>query len=143
MSYARFGDNSDVYVFAHVGGGFECCACSIGPMVNTIMTKGRKDHILFGAVKACTKCSGVGCKECQMHGSVNIKTRSGMIAHLKKHIKNGDKVPSYAIESLSREIKKEGELNDPYFEDGYDGPVLIDIKTGKVKKVTDLTENKK
>jgi len=28
MSYARFGwDNSDVYVFLHVGGFIECCAC--------------------------------------------------------------------------------------------------------------------
>jgi hypothetical protein len=28
MSYARFGwDGSDVYVFAHVGGFLECCAC--------------------------------------------------------------------------------------------------------------------
>jgi len=28
MSYARFGwDDSDVYVFLHVGGFIECCAC--------------------------------------------------------------------------------------------------------------------
>lgn len=30
MSYARFGwDGSSVYLFEHVGGGLECCACSI------------------------------------------------------------------------------------------------------------------
>ena len=29
MSYARFGEASNVYVYAHVGGFIECCACSI------------------------------------------------------------------------------------------------------------------
>ena len=31
MSYCRFAWNgSDVYVFEHVDGGYECCGCSIG-----------------------------------------------------------------------------------------------------------------
>lgn len=29
MAYARFGWGSDVYVFAHVHGGYCCCACSM------------------------------------------------------------------------------------------------------------------
>ena len=29
MSYARFSRDSDVYVFAHVEGGYECCACGL------------------------------------------------------------------------------------------------------------------
>ena len=32
MSYARFGhDNSDVYVFAHIGGYVQCCGCMLAP----------------------------------------------------------------------------------------------------------------
>ena len=27
MSYARFTSDSDVYVFEHVEGGYECCGC--------------------------------------------------------------------------------------------------------------------
>lgn len=28
MSYARWGENSSVYVYAHVGGFIDCCACA-------------------------------------------------------------------------------------------------------------------
>lgn len=31
MSYARFDETSDVYVFMHVDGWLECCFCSLGP----------------------------------------------------------------------------------------------------------------
>jgi hypothetical protein len=31
MSYCRFGqDDSDIYLFDHVAGYFECCGCSLG-----------------------------------------------------------------------------------------------------------------
>lgn len=30
MSYCRFGRNSDVYMYEHVDGFIECCACNIG-----------------------------------------------------------------------------------------------------------------
>lgn len=30
MSYARFSEHSDVYVFATFGGYVECCACAFG-----------------------------------------------------------------------------------------------------------------
>ena len=30
MSYARFSETSDVYVFAHVGGFVQCCGCALG-----------------------------------------------------------------------------------------------------------------
>lgn len=29
MAYFRFGEGSDVYMYNHVGGGIECCMCSI------------------------------------------------------------------------------------------------------------------
>lgn len=31
MSYARFGADSDVYLFAHVAGFVQCCGCSLRP----------------------------------------------------------------------------------------------------------------
>lgn len=31
MSYARFSDNSDVYVFLHCNGWLECCGCLLEP----------------------------------------------------------------------------------------------------------------
>lgn len=140
MSYARFGwNNSDVYVFAHVGGGFECCACSIGPLVKSIYTTGYKDHPLFGDVEPCKHCNGEGCEKCMMHGSVRLDTRSEMIAHLEDHIKQGDNVPSSAIEELKKELKEEGEYNEALFPD-YDGPVAFDIKEGTVKKLTDIID---
>jgi hypothetical protein len=30
MSFARFGPESDVYVYAHVGGFVQCCGCLLG-----------------------------------------------------------------------------------------------------------------
>lgn len=30
MSYARFSADSDVYVYAHIGGFVECCGCRLG-----------------------------------------------------------------------------------------------------------------
>lgn len=140
MSYARFSPESDVYVFPHVGGGFECCACKMGDLVKTVFTTGYKNHPLFGNVEPCQYCHGEGCEECMMCGSTRLETRSEMIAHLEEHIKNGDKVPAYAIESLKRELEKEGERNEPLFDDGYDGPALVDFNAGTVKKLTDLSD---
>lgn len=36
MSYARFGSDSHVYVYARTGGGIDCCRCAIydGDIVN-------------------------------------------------------------------------------------------------------------
>jgi len=31
VSYARFAEDSDVYVYLHVDGWLECCFCSLGP----------------------------------------------------------------------------------------------------------------
>lgn len=35
MSYARFGYNSDVYVFMHVGNWLECCMCILSHEENS------------------------------------------------------------------------------------------------------------
>jgi len=140
MSYARFGEYSDVYVFAHVGGGFECCGCRISKPVKSVFTCGYKDHPLFGDVEPCEHCNGDGCEHCMMPGNTRLNTRSEMISHLKEHKKAGHKVPNYTINRLKEEIKTEGETNEPLFDDGYDGPVAIDFKKGKVSKLDDLLE---
>jgi hypothetical protein len=56
------------------------------------------------------------------------------------HRDNGDEVPEYAFTALREELKTEGEENEPYFDDGYDGPAIIDLKNGTVKKATDLLD---
>jgi hypothetical protein len=138
MSYVRFGPESNVYVFPHVGGGFECCGCSMGPLVKSIYTTGCKDHPLFGDVDPCPHCQGEGCEECMVGSSVRVNTRSEMIAHLNAHIKAGDKVPVHAIEALKEELKLKGEYNESLFGDGYDGPAILNLKDHSITKLTDL-----
>jgi len=138
MSYARFGDGSDIYVYSHVGGGFECCACTLANLTPTVFTEGCDDHPLFKHIEPCENCHGVGCDHCMMHGNTRVNTRSELITHIEDHIKAGHKVPEYVIERLRQELEEAGEENEPMFDDGYDGPVAIDFVKGTVKKLTDL-----
>jgi len=113
MSYTKFSDESDVYVFPHIDGGFVCCACRLTPTKKTIFTTGIKNHFFFGNIEPCEKCGGEGCIDCMIHGNFKIKTRSEVIKHLKKHIENGDNVPQRSIDILKKEIETKGEYNDP------------------------------
>lgn len=140
MSYCRF-SSGDVYLYAHVGGGFECCACRLADLVKTIFTEGCEDHFLFDDIDTCEECGGEGCDHCMMNGNTRLETRTECLEHLQKHRDAGDEVPEYAFEALREELAEEGEINEPYFEDGYDGPAIIDLKSGTVKKVTDLVED--
>jgi hypothetical protein len=141
VSYCRFSDG-DVYLYAHVGGGFECCACRLAEKVPTVFTVGCKDHPLLGDVEPCEKCNGEGCDDCMMPGSLRLQTRSECINHLQKHRDAGHKVPEYAFEYLRKEIEEEGEKNYPIFEDGYNGPVIFNISTGEMSKLLDPQEEK-
>jgi len=40
MSYCRFGEDSDVYVFEHVDGGWMCCGCWLDGRSTTTKTRG-------------------------------------------------------------------------------------------------------
>lgn len=137
MSYCRFSDG-DVYLYAHVGGGFECCGCSISDPVKSVFTKGYKGHPLLGNIEACEECAGEGCGACMMPGFAKLQTRSECLEHLQKHQDAGEDVPEYAFEMLREEIEKEGEKNDPYFEDGYSGPAVIDFAKGTIRKATEF-----
>lgn len=45
MSYARFGPESDVYVFAHIAGGFCCCGCMLNGEQMYDNQAGMLDHL--------------------------------------------------------------------------------------------------
>lgn len=140
MSYARFGERSDIYVYEHVGGFFECCACSLAKPVKSIFTVGCDDHPLFGNRPPCEKCGGEGCEDCMMPGNTHVKTRSELIEHVKEHIAAGHLVPDYVISNIQEDLATDGETTEPLFEDGYDGPAAIDFKTGKTMKLTELID---
>ena len=108
MSYCRFSDG-DVYMFDHVYGGIECCACRLAPFVPTIFTKGTDRPFLGQRVEPCEHCGGEGCKACMMHGSINFSTRSEALAHLLEHREAGHEVPDYAIEAMRRGLEEYGE----------------------------------
>ena len=45
MSYCRFGEHSDVYVFPSVGGWLECCGCILGEPWEHGSTQSMIDHL--------------------------------------------------------------------------------------------------
>ena len=139
MSYCRFSEG-DVYLYPHVGGGFECCGCSLTGKVATVFTKGVEHHPIFGTISACESCHGEGCDDCMMHGSLRLQTRTECLEHLQHHKEAGDNVPDYAFNRLKEELAEDGEKNDPLFDDGYDGPALFNIKTGEATKAFDPTK---
>jgi len=81
MAYCRF-SNGDVYLFETFEGGFECCACRLAPLGNTIFTgglrwqeyvrlsdkakeKGEKPgKVGFSPYDHCPDCDGEVCQSC-------------------------------------------------------------------------------
>ena len=104
MSYCRFSDG-DVYLFRHVGGYFQCCACSLAPLVNTLFSAG--GSFMGVPVEPCKACGGGGCSECQMHDNTNMKTAVETLKHLNAHVRAGHRVPRYALKRLRAEVKQE------------------------------------
>jgi hypothetical protein len=45
MAYARFSEDSDVYVYLDVGGFLACCGCSQGPSFSATTTEDMIDHL--------------------------------------------------------------------------------------------------
>ncbi|OLC10195.1 MAG: hypothetical protein AUH39_02680 [Chloroflexi bacterium 13_1_40CM_67_9] len=71
MSYARFGPDSDVYVYASTAGGVECCRCRF---IAETQEPPRNNAVMVD--------------------------EDEMIAHLKKHRRAGHRVPNEAFEEL-------------------------------------------
>ena len=74
MAYARWGKDSDVYVFEHVAGHYECCGCLIVP-------EDEDGESYF-------KCN----------------TPELMWNHLVEHTLRGDRVPQHAFDRLEGEF---------------------------------------
>ena len=128
MSYCRFSEG-DVYMYYHVGGFVECCACLLTPMIDTIFTKGFEGHSLFGTKGPCERCNGKGCSTCQMHGGLEFSTFQAALIHLKEHVEAGHSVPDRAFIALKAEIA--ANKIPTAITDGE--PILVDIQTGETR----------
>lgn len=76
MSYARFGENSDVYVFLSVAGHLECCSCAL-----VLRAKGGGSSFL-------------------------ASTTAGMLEHLEAHRLAGDEVDEGTLDGLKAEAEE-------------------------------------
>jgi hypothetical protein len=74
LSYCRFGNDSDVYLYEHINDFIQCCACRL-----TAATEHGFDNR-------------------------NFKTVWEAHAHLVEHQKAGHKVPKYALKRLRGEM---------------------------------------
>ncbi len=81
MSYARFGAESDVYVYRDSEWGFTCCACDLDP------AEGDREDI-YGR---------------------RFETRAELMAHMHRHAVAGDSVPAGLWGRLGRELWEEGD----------------------------------
>lgn len=75
MSYARFGDHSDVYIYEHVGGFIECCGC--------LLVEPENEQEIFGFYHA--------------------NTAREILSHIDEHLSKGHVVPDYCIDRIKKE----------------------------------------
>lgn len=118
MSYCRF-SSGDVYMYSHVGGFIECCACSLAPVEPTNMSG------LAAALGLNREDSPELFEDFDMNGSLQFDTRSEALAHLTAHREAGHKVPEYAFELLNKELTDLGESISP-MKVGDDG-MMVDL----------------
>jgi hypothetical protein len=104
MAYCRFGENSDVYLFGSMNGGYECCACRLAPLVPTIFTKGEAPWLKG----PCKHCGGNGCQSCLMHDSTMLKTPQDAVDHMLAHRKAGHRFRWQVIPILKAEARGRG-----------------------------------
>lgn len=78
MSYCRFSEESEVYVYHSVNGRFICCGCCLMEPV------------------------GAGL----VHYERSYGKREQLIEHLKKHIAAGHKVPARVFDRLEQEMRE-------------------------------------
>jgi hypothetical protein len=100
MSYCRFSENSDVYVYFSIYNNIECCMCSISKLEKSIFTDGYEKF----KISPCD-CDGKGCDKCMMPSNCDFVKYSDIIDHLYEHRKQGDKVPERVFEVLKTEKK--------------------------------------
>ena len=84
MSYSRFGEDSDVYIYLDVDGSIHCCGCPLEP------THGGNPNL--------------GMQDIKFHGTKQLWKYSDAIEHVKEHLNAGHRVPDYVIERLQNKI---------------------------------------
>lgn len=92
MSYCRFSDQSDVYLYQHVEGGIVCCACRLNKEI-----KGTYPPDFWLEELRNKPFSG-------HYEDSKFRTRGQALKHLNKHKEAGHKVSKYAIDRLNKEI---------------------------------------
>lgn len=83
MSYCRFGDDSDVYLYEHIDDFYECCSCRLM----------KKEIHSTGLIP-----------DFKMHKSKKMLNLNEVLFHLMKHKKKEHKVPDYALERVLDEL---------------------------------------
>lgn len=114
MSYCRFGE-ADIYLFADSSGGFTCCACYLLPkrfQVALSTHHGRKRF--WPLARKPTRLKPVARPRGWLARREQLRTRSGVLAHLQVHRAHGDFVPLEVDEQLIAERAMRGERDQPY-----------------------------
>lgn len=96
MAYCRFSEDSDVYMYWHVAGAIECCACKYTPVYEE--GKGPVINVYEGKeIRAVWK-----------EEFPEFETFDDAIAHLEKHRADGHLVPDRAFERLRKDKEEYG-----------------------------------
>ena len=80
MAYSRF-SNSDIYIYPHVSGYIECCACWLN--------EGQDEYSLYSA-------------------SVEITNDVDLARHLKEHAKAGHDMPDNLLQDILQDDDRYG-----------------------------------
>lgn len=119
MSYCRFG-SGDAYMFACGDGGITCCACHIVPLRFSVHY-GTGRNTLLDTLKKMGKPSRMALRKCPFLRQAKLKKKpiGGLVsvdpifdraedalAHLQRHMAQGDHIPDYAIDRLKEEIRQ-------------------------------------
>lgn len=87
MAYARFGKDSEIYLFLHVAGGLCCCACSLG--------------------QGWMETFADGVEHVKKHIEAGHKVPSGLIEWLEEEAKeNPNKLEAVDIDDLFPPLKE-------------------------------------
>lgn len=89
MDYARFGDDSDVFMLQTLGGYIECSSCKMSKKKPIKHPNGKTSWVRQDQI---------------------FTKRSEALKHLLSHHIKGHKVPNYAIKRLQDEIKSVGDI---------------------------------
>ena len=118
MSYCRFGE-ADIYLFLHVGGGIECCMCSLANRQKFVVVEGKPTRLKFAKKSAIAhklarkrreyvenvlKPSYLKRKYGYFYTPVpRFYTYDAVYSHLSRHISLGDYIPEHVFDRLKKE----------------------------------------